>query len=310
MKGGDTVDAYIERHILRSEYRETDEARARYENMQGWTDYRIGRHIVFAHRENDYDRKSFRDALHAHDYCEVLFYCGGDVQYVSRDRTEAPKRGSVIVIPPRTLHTTRLLFPSRYERYVLYLGSEAFSGFGDGWSAYLRDGSPAFSCTLGENEMCAVYGKLGEIENALGKGTMDAEIASYAHVIDILLVLRRAFEGTRADDAESAGGYLPEPIREMRRYVEENYASIRSVEALAEHFYYTREYVTRIFRRYYNLSPGDYIEQCRIREAEIRIADGERVADACFAVGYRSISAFSSAFRRVTGKPPSAFRRR
>ena len=94
----------------------------------------------------------------------------------------------------------------------------------------------------------------------------------------------------------------------IRRYIEEHYDSITSIEEVAERFYYSREYISRLFRRYYNLSPGEYLERCRIREARLRIGNGERIADVCFGVGYRSMSAFSAAFRRVTGKQPSAFR--
>ena len=59
------------------------------------------------------------------------------------------------------------------------------------------------------------------------------------------------------------------------------------------------------------VKPGvrEYLEQCRIRAAEERILAGDRIADVSFAVGYRSMSAFSAAFRRVTGQTPSETRK-
>lgn len=306
------MDAYIEKHFVQGEYTVHPDVPNAFENAQGWTDYRIGPHIVFAHRRNGFTAANFRDSLHVHDYCEVLFWCEGDVQYVSGDRAENPKTGSVIVIPPGELHTTRLLRDSLYDRYVLYFSPDAFALFGAGWSTCLQSGSRAFAEVLSDGRRTAVYEKLSLIEERLSRGDASAEVGAYSAVIEVLLLLCEVFSSRdgATDECAETRQYLPEPIRAIRRYIEENYQTLTTVEAVAARFYYTREYVSRLFRRYYNLSPGDYIEQCRIREAEKRIAAGEKIADVCFAVGYRSISAFSSAFRRVTGKPPSAFRRR
>ena len=103
---------YIEKHMESPHYVQSGEMPERYRNSEGWTDYRIGKHIIFAHRVTDYTAENFRDALHAHAYCEIVFRNEGVVQYISGDRTETPQEGSVIVIPPGTLHTTRLLKPS------------------------------------------------------------------------------------------------------------------------------------------------------------------------------------------------------
>lgn len=302
------MEWYIEKHLETGGYRSLGESGRRYENSEGWIDCRVGRHIVFAHRENDYTAENFRDALHAHEYAEVILWCGGDVQYVSGDRTEDPAEGTVIVIPPRETHTTRLLSPTRYERYVVYISSSAFSeiGFGNPLSLFQDPDGEIFSGKLCGEELTRARAHLRSAEIRLDAG---GEIGAYADLIEFLLLATRACSDSDVIRGEGKNA-LPAPVREIRRYIEASYATIPSVEALAAHFYYSREYLSRLFRRYYNLSPGDYIEQCRIRAAEERIASGERIADVCYGVGYRSMSAFSAAFRRVTGKPPSALRGR
>lgn len=300
------MQEYITRHLLAGGYAQVGDAPVRYENAEGWVDFCIGPHAVFAHRTNGYTAETFRDALHAHGYCEVLFWVRGEVQYVSGDRTEDPRDGCVVVIPPQTVHTTRLLGESTYERFVLYFSPAFFGEFREELSVFLSPDAGTFSCRLSREHADRARDLLAETEALLLRGD---GFGAYARLSAYLLLVRDALSEAREEDG-GAQKVLPAPVREIRRYIETNYASVPSVEALAAQFYYSREYVTRLFRRYYNLSPGEYLEQCRIRAAERRIADGEKIADVCFGVGYRSISAFSAAFRRVTGRAPSSFRER
>ena len=297
---------YIEAHLRTGDYVGAESAPKRYENRAGWMDYPIGAHAIFAHRSTDYTQSTFRDVLHAHHYCEVLFRCGGDVQYVSGDLTVTPQEGSVIVIPPSRVHTTRLLSASHYERYVLYFSESAFSEFSEALGVFLDPSSAIFSVSLAGERLERVKHLLSEMESLLSVGGASDQLTAYGRMIDLLLLIAEKPSAPAQAECES---YLPASVIGIRRYIEEQYASILSVESLAAQFYYSREYVTRLFRSYYNLSPGDYLEQCRIRAAIGRIADGERIADVCFGVGYRSMSAFSAAFHRVTGESPSAYRR-
>lgn len=300
------MDAYIRAHLKDGMYRGGGIGHDRYESVAGWVDYRLGPHIIYAHRTTDYRTARFSDALHMHDYCEILIPIRGEVQYVSGDRTELPERGRFFVIPPRRLHTTRLLSAGIYERHVLYIARDAFRSFSSELSCFFSEHSAVFAGTPDERDAARMEELLSEIDRALSKDMGDF-FSAYAAVAALLLILKNALSDESSGEMREQ--LLPEPLSAIRRYIESEYASIVSIEALAEHFYYSREYVTRLFRRYYNLSPGEYLEQCRIRAAEERILAGNRIADVCFAVGYRSMSAFSAAFRRVTGQAPSEARK-
>ena len=302
------MNRYIESHLARGDYLPTEEGDRTYQNILGWTDYRIGDHIIFAHRTTDHNAQNFRDTLHTHEYCEVVFWLSGDVQYISGDRTEDPKPGSIIVIPPGGLHSTRLLHASRYDRYVLYVSKDAFSSFGGALGDLLVSGSSTFAGVASPELNERAMKLLRDLEGCLEAGGENAELTAFSCVIELLLAVETVCAGNHASPRENKPKLLPKPVRAIRGYIEEHYSTISSVEEVATQFYYSREYVSRLFRRYYNVSPGEYIERCRVREAERRIAAGERITEVCYAVGYRSMSAFSAAVRRVTGKAPSAFR--
>jgi AraC-like DNA-binding protein len=54
-----------------------------------------------------------------------------------------------------------------------------------------------------------------------------------------------------------------------------------------------------------------YVVQCRLLRAMTLLAEpGPTVLDVATAVGFESVSAFTRAFRRVTGETPTGYRRR
>lgn len=65
--------------------------------------------------------------------------------------------------------------------------------------------------------------------------------------------------------------------------------------------------LTRAFRAETGLSLGGWQAAVRAQRAVLLLAAGERVDDVAEAVGYATASAFGAAFRRRTGRSPSAF---
>jgi AraC-like DNA-binding protein len=64
----------------------------------------------------------------------------------------------------------------------------------------------------------------------------------------------------------------------------------------------------RIFRELEGETPHRYLVGLRLAEAERRLRRGDSVTDACFAVGFGSLSHFTTTFRRAFGRRPSALR--
>jgi AraC-like DNA-binding protein len=82
-----------------------------------------------------------------------------------------------------------------------------------------------------------------------------------------------------------------------------------SVEQLAKEAGMSRSAFAERFQRLIGQTPFDYVTQWRMRLARDWIASGRRSVKACaLALGYASEKAFSQAFRRTLGAPPSSFR--
>lgn len=78
---------------------------------------------------------------------------------------------------------------------------------------------------------------------------------------------------------------------------------------LARHAGIGDEQLRRLCRRHLGLSPMHHLARLRMRRAAALLATGGRsVSDVAQAVGYENAFAFSTAFRRVMGHPPSRMR--
>ena len=83
-----------------------------------------------------------------------------------------------------------------------------------------------------------------------------------------------------------------------------------TVDALAERACLCPRHFSRLFKRVFNCTPADFVEELRLSEARRRLlglrTTVESVAES---VGFRSSDAFRRAFERRVGLTPTAFRR-
>ncbi|MBO5939392.1 MAG: AraC family transcriptional regulator [Clostridia bacterium] len=302
------MKGYIHRHLATGKYEEASDGDLVYRNRSGWLDIPVGENIIFSHRVSDYEKENFPEHLHNHDYCELLFWERGEVQYLCGDRSITPRDGCVIMIPSGKSHTARLVAPSTYERFVLYFTPAAFdfSGQSTALSEELFSESEPFSFCLSAKQRDEVRNALYRIEELLQSKKPDDRLLAYAEITLLIGRLKKDFSTASTDPSEEV---LPKQVQELRNYLDENYNIISSVEEVAAHFYYSREYASRLFAKYFNLSPWKYVEQLRIRDACARIDRGEKITEVCYSVGYRSMSAFSASFRRLMGASPTEYRR-
>lgn len=64
----------------------------------------------------------------------------------------------------------------------------------------------------------------------------------------------------------------------------------------------------RVFGELEGETPHRFLVGIRLREAARRLREGEPVTEVCFAVGFGSVSHFSTSFRAAFGSSPSAYR--
>ena len=140
----------------------------------------------------------------------------------------------------------------------------------------------------------------------------DSGHRQYLEALGIVLAYELLRTNTGADRAEAnpSGGLAAWQRRKAVAYIEEHLAEPISLEALARLVGLSACYFCRAFRQSIGMPPQRYHLSQRIERAKTLLAKrAASVTEVGLTVGYNDTSAFCTAFRRVTGLTPSAYRR-
>jgi AraC-like DNA-binding protein len=81
--------------------------------------------------------------------------------------------------------------------------------------------------------------------------------------------------------------------------------------ALLSHIRFTSKFhLLRLFKKYYGLTPKQYLTDKRIEKAKELLKKGVNVTETCFATGFESPSSFSTLFKCRVGLAPAEFQKR
>lgn len=275
--------------------------------ITNWENDLINDSLCYSYRSTVYDMNTFPSSLHSHDYYELVIFVEGEINYVCESSVYSPKRGDVIIIPPGKFHMSKLKGErTHYKRHVFYLYPNAFDSVGSCLADVLLRADDAVLFSLSSKEKGEELLALAEKLSGALKRSDDplSRALGFGYIIEIFCSLGRKDIRTRGDTET-----LPENILALKEYIDAHFAEIESVSEVSEHFFYSREYISRLFKKYYDTTVMDYIHELRVAKAKSLIGEGLQMIDVCYAVGYASLSTFIRTFRRATGMTPSEYRR-
>lgn len=95
----------------------------------------------------------------------------------------------------------------------------------------------------------------------------------------------------------------------VRSYIDTHYARPIHLDQLSAVQGISKYHLLRLYKRYYGLTPRQYLIQKRMQQAKEHLKAGMTVTETCFAVGFESLGSFSSSFKRKIGKTPREFQK-
>lgn len=278
------------------------------QHFSNWQEHDINEFMIYSHRSTSYTRENYPVGLHFHDYYELLIIEGGDVRYVCESTSYLPRYGDVILIPPGKLHMSMINADSTtYSRYVFYFYKHAFDALG---CAALLDflqrseQENRVVTSLGMRRMEELTALLSQLDTALKSDAPQERALMLGLILQIFYLLNKPAEERAQHEA-----YFPQNVLDIQHYLDAHFAEVSTVSQVAEHFFYSREYVSRLFKKYLNTTVANYVLQRRIVYAQRLIEANVPLLDVCYQVGFGSVSSFIRAFQSVTGMTPSKYRR-
>ena len=273
-------------------------------NSRGWNDYYFGQYMLFSHRVNTYHAANFPDRLHTHDFFEMDIFSGGQVSYVLSDHEVVPRKGDILLIPPDVLHTARLIEKGEFDRIVFLFEPRVFDFLSKNGLPPLFQKTSACYLTVNESARAEYRYLLQKLESLCLQAGGSTSLLGFSYIIQLFHLI-----GTQTQIDHEHLSELPSNVLEIKRYIDENYQAITSTSNVSDHFFYSREYISRMFKHYFNTNISEYITRKRIDAAKEALEAGQTVTQAFAASGYRSMSSFINAFRSITSMPPSLYRK-
>lgn len=294
------ITNYIQSHVADGRY--VGFGNGVYTSSMGWEDLCALPHLVFSHRKTAYTSDTFYEKLHSHDFYEIVFYVSGNVEYVNCDHVNTPYSGNMIINKPGDGHTTRLLGASVYERFVLYFDREFLNYIGGTLPLMPHiEAMDGFVFGFDSSPYETIFEKLNSARDGLKKN--DPLSVSKAYT-DLLTVFSLICEHAKPN-AEVRN--IPGTVLRIKQYIDANSASISDVNSLADEFFYSREHLSRVFKRYFNIPISDYISICKVNASKPLLRHGMKISAVSEQCGFGTPTSFLRTFKKFAKMTPSEY---
>lgn len=149
---------------------------------------------------------------------------------------------------------------------------------------------------------CRTVRLLQQIYDEARAGRISDPYLASSYVYQFVTELCRFSLGSHVD--------WPDKVKRAVEIIESRYASMLSLEQLADELNWSKYHFLRTFAASVGVTPGDYLNRIRTERAmELLRSTSYSVEQIAEQVGYSSGSYFIKAFRRLTGLTPGMFRR-
>jgi AraC-like DNA-binding protein len=132
------------------------------------------------------------------------------------------------------------------------------------------------------------------------------------NLLEIFQILSTSKEVSVLNDQDtSVKLFLDDKIRmgAIYKYIHSNYNNAPDVNVVAASVHLSTPSFCRYFKKQTRMTFTDFVNQYRITQSKTLLLNDVTVSEACYEVGFESLSYFNKVFKRLTGMNPSAFRK-
>jgi len=98
-------------------------------------------------------------------------------------------------------------------------------------------------------------------------------------------------------------------IYDIAKYLQENFDRDIKLQEISNHFYISREYISRKFKQEFNVNISDYLVNIRMDKAKFFLKNSQlKIYEIANMVGYQDDKYFRKVFKKVVGITPNEYR--
>jgi len=249
--------------------------------------------------------------VHHHDFYEVYYLLGGQVEYWVDGRIIRMLPGELLLINPMELHRP---IPDQsspvYERIVLWINKDYLEGL---FAGQLRLSS-CFDTQLpghthlirpAASDRSALTARMAELVREFYSKEFGSEQCAYGIFLQFMVQLNRMALHTDALQEETK--QLSELVENVLTYIGAHIHEALTLESISQRFYISKYHLSHAFSREVGVSVYRYIMMRRLLMARHLLAAGEPAGQVCRSCGFSDYASFYRAFKSEYGVSPRAF---
>lgn len=249
------------------------------------------RNCYFKKLSVDIDRRSITKKTHHHSGFEMHIVTNGCQKYEVCGDVYTLERGSFLLIYPNVPHTVITSMPDTQKYSITFT-----------WQTDAHR-----NCFFGKLSE-RMYSNLTFISN---EGLLQKEISSALIENSILETLLSVFRLLGVKENKTTSKQDENVMLSLaKQYIDDNIEMAPSVTDVSEYCCLSTKQLTRIFQRYEDISPGEYIIHRRIITIEKLLADGSfSLKQISERMNFNNEYYFNAFFKKHSGMPPGEYRK-
>lgn len=100
-----------------------------------------------------------------------------------------------------------------------------------------------------------------------------------------------------------------ETVIATRNYINSNFEKELNLDFLSHIRLTSKYHLLRLYKRYYGITPMQYLIIKRLEKSKECLRNGMSVSDACYSAGFQTLSTFSTLFKGKVGLSPNEYKK-
>ncbi|MDY0409243.1 AraC family transcriptional regulator [Virgibacillus soli] len=252
--------------------------------------------LYITHSEYD---KGWHSTAHTHHFTELFYIVKGKGAFVLPNHEVPVKANDLVIINPNIEHTERSNSQDSLE--YIALGLEGIS-----FSIPQEKKQTQIGLFTYQADKDSILFFLNKLLNEVQHRHLDYEVIC-RNIIEILIIKLQREKNIIVQQKKSYR--MNQSVALVKHYICQNFRDPITLDTLASVGNINKYYLAHIFKEEIGISPIGYLNQVRIKEAQILLETTDyTIAEIASFNGFSSQSFFSQAFKRETKQTPSQYR--
>lgn len=245
-----------------------------------------------------HDPKIQEVPLHHHDFYELYYFLGGNVEYLVEGRSYKLEPEDILLISPQELHRPNVAPDEPYERIVLWIDASYLSSIDE-------DGVLQNCFESGHNLLRGAHTPVASLIRQLAAESVSRRVGNGLYTRGLFFQLAAELLRLSEESPEELEGSGPSPlVSRVLEFLSIHYREVISLDALAELFFVSKYHLSHQFSQSVGTSVYRYVLLKRLQHARQMLLNGSSPGEAYRESGFQDYANFYRSFRSVYGITP------